>query len=333
MVKVAIFNVKKQGDVQRVFDEARMNQLKSLYDVYPEVLLPTAEDLESAKDFLKDVKFIFSTWGMPRLSEEDIKKYLPKLEAVFYAAGSVKGFAPTFMNCGVKVFSAAQVNAIPVAEYVFAQIILANKGVWGMLTRPIDARAAYFSNFPGNYEATVGLIGFGAIAHLLAKRLQTLNLKVLVYDPYISEEEAKEYGVTLTTLEDIFQNADIISNHLPDIPPVFYMLDSKYFNLMKPYATFINTGRGREVVEDDLVSAMIAVPTRTAVLDVTFPEPPLPDSLLRTLPNVILTPHIAGSSGDEVHRMAVEMIEESIRYQNGEPLKYYVSPEMLAKMA
>ena len=81
MVKVAIFNVKKQGDVQRVFDEARMNQLKTLYDVYPEVLLPTAEDLESAKDFLKDVKFIFSTWGMPRLSEEDIKKYLPKLEA------------------------------------------------------------------------------------------------------------------------------------------------------------------------------------------------------------------------------------------------------------
>ena len=102
---------------------------------------------------------------------------------------------------------------------------------------------------------------------------------------------------------------------------------------MKPYATFINTGRGREVVEDDLIAAMIAVPTRSAVLDVTFPEPTLPDSLLRTLPNVILTPHIAGSSGDEVHRMAVEMIEESIRYQNGEPLKYYVSPEMLAKMA
>lgn len=76
----------------------------------------------------RDTEFVFSTWGIPVFTEEEIKEYLPSLKAVFYGAGSVQKFARPFLNCGVKVFSAWAANAVPVAEYTVAQIILANKG-------------------------------------------------------------------------------------------------------------------------------------------------------------------------------------------------------------
>ena len=332
MTKAVFMNVKKEGEIQRVYNQPRMKKILDTYEVYPEVLLPT--ELEKAKDFLAETELIFSTWGMPRIMEEDIKKYFPKLKAVMYAAGSVKHFATQMLNCGVKVCSAVSLNAIPVAEYVFAQIILANKGLWGLLNRPVDERGAYSDQFPCNYGATVGLIGMGNIGRMVAKKLQTLDVEVLVYDPYFDKTLEKEYRVTkVENLKEIFERADVISNHLPDIPELFGILTKEYFSVMKPYATFINTGRGREVVEEDLIAALTEVPTRTAVLDVTFPEPTLPDSPFRTMPNVILTPHIAGSKGGEIYRMADQMIEEAERVISGEELQYAVDAATLARMA
>ena len=102
---------------------------------------------------------------------------------------------------------------------------------------------------------------------------------------------------------------------------------------MKPHAVFINTGRGAQVVEDDMIAALYDVPTRAAVLDVTWPEPPNADSPLYTMPNVFLTPHIAGSLGNEVHRMAEYMYEEYCSFDAGEPTRYSVSLKMLETMA
>ena len=111
------------------------------------------------------------------------------------------------------------------------------------------------------------------------------------------------------------------------------MLNGSLFRLMKPNATFINTGRGAQVVEDDLIAALEAEPARVALLDVTMPEPPKPDSKFYTLPNVFLSPHIAGSLGDEVARMGDYMAEEFARFKNGEPTKWNVTLKMLETMA
>ena len=98
-------------------------------------------------------------------------------------------------------------------------------------------------------------------------------------------------------------------------------------------ATFLNTGRGAQVVEADLVRALREAPDRTAVLDVTFPEPPAADSPLNALPNVFLTPHIAGSKGREVERMGAYMAEECARWLSGAPTPYEVTLPMLETMA
>ena len=99
---------------------------------------------------------------------------------------------------------------------------------------------------------------------------------------------------------------------------------------MKPHAAFLHTGRGAQVVEADLIEALRAVPTRVAVLDVTWPEPPEEGSLLYTLPNVFLTPHIAGSIGGEVRRMADLVIGDFKHLLAGEPLENEVTREMLS---
>ena len=110
------------------------------------------------------------------------------------------------------------------------------------------------------------------------------------------------------------------------------MINYAHFSLVKGNGVFINTGRDAQVVEDDLIRALKEKPEWTAVLDVTHPEPPKEDSELYTMENVFLTPHVAGSAGDECFRMGEYMIEEAKRYLNDEVLLYEVTLKMLETM-
>lgn len=293
-------------------------------------------ELEKRKDELCDVEVLFSTWGMPELSEDDIKKYFGKLKALFYGAGTVQYFARPFLKCGVKIFSAWAANAVPVAEYTVAQIILANKGYFQTFHRNTDDRWTgrdKRTDFPGNYGNKVGLVGVGMIGKLVAKMLGAYNFKILAYDPFLPQEKADELGIELASLEKIFSECTVISNHLANNPQTVGMLDKRCFDKMLPNAAFINTGRGAQVVEDDLIDALEKEPMRVALLDVTMPEPPEKDSKLYKLPNVFLSPHIAGSLGNEVSRMGEYMAKEYARWAKGEECLWQVTEKMLETMA
>jgi len=292
--------------------------------------------LNDPKSF-RETEYIFSTWGMPQLTKEDIKNYLPNLKAVFYAAGSVQGFARPFLECGVKVFSAWAANAVPVAEYTVAQIILANKGFYqsSRIAKMGDWVGAhnFCRSISGNYGAKVGIIGAGMIGKRVINMLKSYNLDVLVFDPFLPEKQAIEIGVKKCPLEVIFQECRVVSNHLANNKQTRHMLNGELFQKMLPYATFLNTGRGAQVVESDLIDVLKNRPDLTAVLDVTFPEPPEQNSEFYTLPNCILTPHIAGSIGDEVIRMGEYMKTEYENFIQKKPCQYEVTLEMLRTMA
>lgn len=292
-----------------------------------------ADVLQNPESFL-DTEYVFSTWGMPAFTEEEIKAYLPALRAVFYGAGTVQKFARPFLNCGVKVFSAWAANAVPVAEYTVAQIILANKGFFKTM-RYTDRAAARKEHgaFPGNYDVKIGIIGAGMIGKMVINKLKDYRLEVLVFDPFLPEETAAQLGVKKVTLPELFRECQVVSNHLANNAQTRGMLDGKLFESMLPYATFINTGRGAQVVEQDLIRVLKDRPDLTAILDVTYPEPPEPESPLYTLENCILTPHIAGSSGNEVRRMGEYMKEEFQSFLQGNPCRYEVTLEMLETMA
>lgn len=319
---------------------------RKLREVFPAHLLDTlcdAPTVYTRADLLADpakfaeVEIVFSTWGMPALTEDEIAACLPALRTVFYAAGTVQAFARPFLGRGITVCSAWAANAVPVAEYTVAQIVLANKGFFAQSRaqkerRRADARAMQAA-YPGNYDVRVGLIGAGMIGSMVAERLRGYRLEVLVFDPFLSDERAAALGVRKCGLDKLFSTCQVVSNHLANNAQTRGMLTYAHFSAMRPYATFLNTGRGAQVVEDDLVRTLTERPDLTAVLDVTYPEPPVEGHAFYALDNCVLTPHIAGSLANEFHRMAEYMAEEHARWTAGEPLRWSVSLKMLETMA
>lgn len=304
-----------------------------------EPTLYTKDDVLKDPQAFSKVENIFTTWGMPAFTEEKIRTAFPSLKAVYYAAGSVRYFAAPFLYCGVRVHSAWAANAVPVAEYTTAQILLANKGFFKSCRLCSKERALrdeakrYAEEKSGNFDASVGIIGAGMIGKMVIRALKSYDLKVLAYDKFLSKEELAALGAEKVTLDALFSRCDTISNHIANLPETVGMLRYEHFSRMKKNATFINTGRGAQVIEEDLLRALIEEPDRTAILDVTDPEPPFENSKLYNLPNVFLTPHIAGSSGNEVRRMGEFMLEEYRRGARNERFLYEVTPKMLETMA
>lgn len=330
--KKAVLFSESKSNIDKVWSEELKQKLNEYFDIV--TLYDKAELL--AMDGKEDVSYIFSTWGMPQFTLDEVKTF-SSLECVFYAAGTVQGFAREFLQAGVRVFSAWAANAVPVAEYTVAQIILANKGFFGssVIEKKCDREGAkeHFFKFRGNYGQKVGIIGAGMIGKLVINMLKAYRLEVLVFDPFLPDEKAKELGVKKVSLEEVFSECVVVSNHLANNPQTVGMLDYSLFSKMADNGVFINTGRGAQVVEDDLVRALTEKPERCAVLDVTYPEPSPKGHKFYELENVFLTPHIAGSAGDETHRMAEYMIEEYELYSQGKQTRYEVTEKMLETMA
>lgn len=321
--------------VRTVYPETVLARLRRVADL-DETHYSKADVLADPARFA-DVEIIFSTWGMPSFTEEQIRTFFPALRCVFYAAGSVQGFARPFLNCGVKVFSAWAANAVPVAEYTVAQIILSGKDFFCQTRllgqKRFEDAARRRGAHLGSFRKKVGLIGCGMIGSLVAEMLKDYDLEVLVFDPFLSAERAEALGVIPVSLEELFSSCAVVSNHLANNAATRKMLRYGHFSSMPPYGTFLNTGRGAQVVEEDLVQALTERPDLTAVLDVTDPEPSPADHPFYTLENCFLTPHVAGSLGGEVVRMAEYMVTEYEAYAAGRPCAYEVNLKMLATMA
>jgi len=330
-IKAAFF-CDNEATLRGVYGKGRFETVAARTDLYPVIISTVTFDQHV--EALADVEVIFSTWHMPRLTVEQVAR-MPRLKALFYGAGSVRELAEPFLDRDIIVTSSWGANAIPVAEFVLAQIILSCKGSYRNV-REYTGPASYGTAFRGRglYGETVALIGAGMIGRRLIELLKPFKLKVTVVDPFLSDAEAQRIGVTRVSLDEAFRQAYVISNHLPNLPELRGMLTRAHFESMRPDATFINTGRGAQVDEAGLVAVLQARPDLTALLDVTDPaEPPPADSPLFKLPNIHLTTHLAGSVNDEVVRMADYAIEEFQRWQAGEPLLYRVTREMLVRMA
>jgi phosphoglycerate dehydrogenase-like enzyme len=332
--KAALFgNTGPAGEtIDEVYGVARLKQLRQLTELYPAQI--TSRNIEEHLGELHDLEVIFSTWGMFQLSPKQLDQ-LPHLRAVFYAAGSIKHFAVPLLERGVLVVSAAPANAVPVAEFTLGQILLANKGYFRNVEEYRKA-AEYSGAFRGrgNYGATVSILGAGQIGRHVIELLRPFQLRVLVFDPFLTHKGAESLGVKkVETLEEAFAQGDIVSNHLADVPTTSGLLNGVLFASMRENATFINTGRGRTVNHAEMIEVLPARPDLMALLDVTEPEPVPLCHPLRALPNVHVSGHIAGSIGDEVGRMADLVLEEFEAWRSGAPLKYAVTKEMLDTMA
>jgi phosphoglycerate dehydrogenase-like enzyme len=318
--------------VDRVYAEGRRERLADLTSLYGHVV--RASNLDQHLPALSDVQVIFSTWGQPALSAEQLAA-MPRLQALFYAAGSVQQFAAPLIERGVMVVSAWKANGRPVAQFTLGQILLAGKGYY-QNQRDYKAtrgdRAASFRG-AGLFELPVAILGAGTICRQLIALLRPFPVRLMVFDPFLGPDEARELGVEKVSLAAAFERGMVVSNHVANNAATRGMIDRALLERLPAGATFINTGRGATVVEDDLVDVLRRRSDLTALLDVTHPEPPSAESPLYDLPNAFLSTHIAGSMGREVLHMADYVVEQFLNWRAGRAVDGRVTAKMLETMA
>ncbi|MBD0838471.1 MULTISPECIES: hydroxyacid dehydrogenase [unclassified Streptomyces] len=317
-----------------LFPPPLMDRLRRAADLDPALVVRDFAD-PAAAGALAEAEVLITGWGCPHL-DADALAAAPRLRTVLHAAGSVRSLiGEAVWERGITVSSAVTGNALPVGEYTLAMILLAGKDAFthrerfrGTHAYPSHAETAH----TGNVGRRVGIIGASRVGRRVLELLRPFDFTVLLHDPYVSAAEATALGAQLVPLEELLSRSDIVSLHAPDIPETYRMLDRERLALIRDGGVLINTSRGALIDPDALTDELVSGRLH-AVLDVTEPEPLPADSPLYHLPNVVLTPHIAGSLGNELERLGRIVVEELERWRTNTPLTHEVRHADLARVA
>lgn len=270
---------------------------------------------------LAETEILLSGWGCPRLTAE-LLALAPRLRAVVHAAGSVKPVvSDALWERGIVVSSAADANAGPVVAFTLAAITFGAK-------RTLSAAARYESGWPSTQERagadgrTVGIVGASRIGRrvIAALRASDAGYRLLLTDPYVTDEEAASLGVERVELAELCRRSSVVSVHAPQLPETEGMVSAGMLALIPDGGSVVNTARGA-LVDNEALAGECASGRLDAYLDVTHPEPLPAGHPLLALPNVLVTPHIAGAQGSEVRRLGAYAVAEVARYLAGEPLQ------------
>ncbi|HWQ98469.1 MAG TPA: NAD(P)-dependent oxidoreductase [Clostridia bacterium] len=322
---------------RNVYNPKNLEKIRREFDL--DGTIYTKKDILSPEHNFSDVEIIFGCWGVESFSVQEIKENLPKLKGFFYVGGSVQYFAKPFLEAGIRISGAWQANAVAVAEYIVSQMILGIKGVFlSRITRSTewDEKKKLVIPVKGFYGIKIGILGSGAIGRKLIEFLSNYKdnqLEIYLYSPSLTEEKANQLGVKKATVEEIFKECDIISNHIANNPQTFGFYTSKQFDLMGDQVVFINSGRGEQVVENDLAEAMRKRPQSCALLDVTYPEPPNESCPYFSVDNIFINPHIAGSQNNELERMVDYILRDAINLKQGKAFLYEITLASLSHLA
>ncbi|MFD9700742.1 hydroxyacid dehydrogenase [Lentzea sp. NPDC059081] len=302
------------------------------------VLTPVLADLTALCEFggvfpdfarLPDVDLLVTGWGCPPITAEVLAR-LPRLRAIVHTAGSVRGFVTdACWERGIAVSSAAQANALPVAEYTLAMILLSGKRVLERAREYRASRRTAVYDVPasvGNHGATIGILSASLIGRRVIELLRPHDFHVLVHDPFVTEVDgAESVGIT-----ELFRRSDVVSVHTPLLPETRGLVSGELLASMRDDAVLINTARGAVVDQDALAAEVGRI---RAVLDVTDPEVLPADHPLWRSDAVLITPHLAGSQGNEWVRLGRHAVEEVGRWVAGEPFATPVPADRRERIA
>ena len=199
--------------------------------------------------------------------------------------------------------------------------------VWGLSMNQDDNP---FKTYEGYelFHRTFGMIGYGAVGRRLSRFLKAMDMRVVIYDPYLPREAAEAEGVEMLSLDELLRTSDFVSLHCKVTDETKGMIGEREFSLMKPTAVFINTARGIIVQQKALMEALEQRKIGGAVLDVFWEEPLPANHPLLKMDNVVFTPHIAGSSADVTIHHSIMIVEDVEHFINGEPLHYLFNKEI-----
>ncbi len=251
-----------------------------------------------------------------------------------HAAGTVKRLVtPAVWERGIRVSSCAGANSLPVAEYTLGAILLGAKDAFESARRyrlTGDMHAARPGADAGAYDITVGIVGASRIGRRLVDLLAPFDIDVCIYDP--SVEVPVGGRVRQTSLDRLLAASDVVSLHAPSLPETYRMIGAAELATMRDGALLVNTARGA-LVDTDALTAEVAAGRLRAVLDVTDPEPLPVDHPLFSLPGATITPHIAGSLGNELGRLGEQVVDEVVSFVRAGVLRHEVTRAELPLIA
>jgi phosphoglycerate dehydrogenase-like enzyme len=313
----------------RIFSPEEIERMNTLGEVVW-TDSPTPISVQEAVQLLKDCEIGVGSWGTPHPNAE-LMAGCPKLKLWEHTAGSVKHmFGPHLDGRDLKISSCGTAIADCVAEMTLGEIIIGVRGILPNAAANRDGNKRQPANVKTLSTGVVGIVGASNIGKRMIKLLRPFGAKVLLYDPYLSEDTAAEMGVELIgDLAELCAESDVVTLHTPALPSTAKIMGAREFQAMKDDAVFINTSRGMCVDENALITEL-EKGRLFAFLDVTDPEPPAGDSPLRQLPNVIYTSHIAGPADFRLGKQAVDDVDA---YLNGRQPMYIVTSDMLDRIA
>jgi len=224
-------------------------------------------------------------------------------------------------------FMLALARRIPQAQKAMASMPKGDIGIFSALLKQYSLTGIDLEGKP------LGIIGTGRIGSTVARKcIAAFDMKVKGYDPYVSSEVMKSFGVEkVERLEDMLPKIDFLTVHCPLTQETRGIVGKKELARMKKGAYVVNTARGGIVNEKALLEALNSGHIAAAALDVWEIEPPDPKDPLLNHPNLIGTPHYAGTTEESLYRVGIAAVEEVLRVLRGEPPKYPVNPEVLKK--
>ncbi len=287
-------------------------------------------------EFLAGCDGALTSWGCAHIDAEALAGS-EELKIVTHAAGSVRPVVTDALwDRGVKVTSAAAAIAVDVAQTAVGLMIISIKNIFRIKDW---TRAGNWGGYRKECGHTremdrkkIGIVAASHVGRNVIRLLQGFDVEILLYDPFVTEEGAKDLGARKVELDDLCRECDIVSLHAPKIAATRHMIDARRLGMMKDDAVLVNTARG-SLIDEHALCEELARGRLFACIDVTDPEPPSPDSPLRKLPNVVLTPHMAGCAGEMRRRVGDHAVEELRRFFAGEPLMNEVTRGTLERMA
>jgi phosphoglycerate dehydrogenase-like enzyme len=286
-------------------------------------------------ELLPGVEGVVTSWGSPLFTPE-LLDAADKLKIVGHAAGSVKNRMPKAgYDRGIVVLSAAAIIADSVAEYTLWAMLSMQRDLYPYEHVMKKERGWKRPDTGYSHELfykRVGLVSASMVGRRVIKLLAPFKCEVLVYDPYVDEEECAALGVKKASLEQIFSSCDIVSLHAPVTPETRELITSDHFRALRDGTLFINTARAWVVNYEAMMTELRTGRIR-AVLDV-FDKEPLPeDDELRSMENVFITPHVSGHTTESRLRLVESIADDMVRFFSGEKLRYAVSWDRLRIMA
>jgi len=296
---------------------------------------------EQIEESIAEYDGLITGWGTSFISDEALRR-TDRLKIVAHSAGTVKhlftaeGVQKYLIPREICVVSANQAIALNVAEHTVGALIVVprrwlfhsqnirEKGIWKDPASPKSGR--YLRG------ALIGMVSASTVGREVIKLLEPFDVKILLYDPYLSDWEAGRLGVTKTGLDDVFRQADMVTVHAPSIPETRHMIGSDQLQLLRDGAVLVNTSRG-SVLDHDALYEEARTGRIHVQLDVTDPEPLPSDHLLRSLENVIITPHTSGSGAYGYARIGTITVLALEHYFHGKPVNGRVPLDRWAQLA